>query len=58
MFPEEDIPEPVDFWFHRWHSDKLYRGSYSNWPANFLQPHHDNLRANVGRFTLRVKLRA
>ena len=47
MFPNITIPQPVDFYFHRWHSDPLFRGSYSNWPANFLPEHSDNLRANV-----------
>ncbi|KAJ7858082.1 hypothetical protein B0H14DRAFT_2750094 [Mycena olivaceomarginata] len=37
------------FFFPRWFSDPLYRGSYSNWPASFVSPHHTNLRANVGK---------
>ena len=47
MFPNVTIPEPLDFYFQRWHSDPLFRGSYSNWPANFLSEHQGNLRANV-----------
>ncbi|KAH9914298.1 amine oxidase [Fomitopsis serialis] len=47
MFPEVDVPEPTDFYFQRWHSDPLFRGSYSNWPAAFLSEHQGNLRANV-----------
>ncbi|KAI0070410.1 amine oxidase [Panus rudis PR-1116 ss-1] len=47
MFPERSIPDPTDFYFHRWHSDPLFRGSYSNWPASFLPEHSSNLRANV-----------
>ncbi|KAI0776570.1 amine oxidase [Trametes elegans] len=47
MFPNTSIPAPLDFYFHRWHSDPLFRGSYSNWPANFLSEHQSNLRANV-----------
>ncbi|KAH9837563.1 amine oxidase [Rhodofomes roseus] len=47
MFPEVDVPEPIDFYFQRWHSDPLFRGSYSNWPAAFLSEHQGNLRANV-----------
>ncbi|THH28146.1 hypothetical protein EUX98_g6045 [Antrodiella citrinella] len=31
-----------------WHSDPLFRGSYSNWPASFLIERSVNLRANVG----------
>ncbi|KDQ23864.1 hypothetical protein PLEOSDRAFT_162138 [Pleurotus ostreatus PC15] len=47
MFPKTDIPPASDFFFPRWHSDPLYRGSYSNWPASFTRDHHDNLRASV-----------
>ncbi|KAI0351175.1 amine oxidase [Trametes cingulata] len=47
MFPEATIPEPLDFYFQRWYSDPLFRGSYSNWPANYLSEHQINLRANV-----------
>ncbi|KAI0640883.1 amine oxidase [Trametes meyenii] len=47
MFPNTTVPDPLDFYFQRWHSDPLFRGSYSNWPANFLSEHQTNLRANV-----------
>lgn len=47
MFPNATIPAPLDFYFQRWYSDPLFRGSYSNWPANFLSEHQVNLRANV-----------
>ncbi|KAH9948514.1 amine oxidase [Amylocystis lapponica] len=47
MFPNVTIPEPLDFYFPRWHSDPLYRGSYSNWPSSFFSEHHENLRATV-----------
>ncbi|KAI0742275.1 amine oxidase [Daedaleopsis nitida] len=47
MFPNASVPEPHDFYFQRWYSDPLFRGSYSNWPANFLSEHQGNLRANV-----------
>ncbi|KAJ7614908.1 amine oxidase [Roridomyces roridus] len=49
MFPNTTIPTPTAFFFPRWFSDPLYRGSYSNWPASFVSPHHLNLRANLGR---------
>ncbi|KAF7368646.1 Amine oxidase [Mycena venus] len=49
MFPNITIPTPTAFFFPRWFSDPLYRGSYSNWPASFVSPHHTNLRANVGQ---------
>jgi polyamine oxidase len=48
MFPNTTIPTPTAFFFPRWFSDPLYRGSYSNWPSGFVSPHHTNLRANVG----------
>ncbi|KAF9003062.1 amine oxidase [Cyathus striatus] len=32
-----------------WHSDPLFRGSYSNWSPSFTNPYHDNLRANIDR---------
>ena len=47
MFPNVTIPTPTDFFFPRWHSDPLFRGSYSNMPAAFVPAHQDNLRATV-----------
>ena len=47
MHPNATIPEPDAFYFPRWRSDPLYRGSYSNWPSSFLKAHHTNLRATV-----------
>ncbi|KAI0320296.1 amine oxidase [Amylostereum chailletii] len=47
MYPNVTVPEPDDFYFPRWHSDPLYRGSYSNWPASLVMGHHKNLRAPV-----------
>jgi hypothetical protein len=47
MYPNTTIPEPDAFYFPRWLSDPLYRGSYSNWPSSFLRGHHTNLRATV-----------
>lgn len=49
MYPNVSIPAPLDFKFARWHTDPLYRGSYSNWPPSLVSQHHDNLRANVDR---------
>lgn len=49
MYPNTTIPEPEAFYFPRWLSDPLYRGSYSNWPSSFLRDHHTNLRATVGQ---------
>jgi polyamine oxidase len=47
MFPKASIPDPEAFYFYRWHSDPLFRGSYSNWPPSFYSQHHDNLRASL-----------
>ena len=47
MFPNATIPEPTDFFFPRWHSNPLFRGSYSNMPAAYVTAHQDNLRATV-----------
>jgi len=49
MFPNVAVPEPTAFFFPRWYSDPLYRGSYSNWPASFVAQHHTNFRASLGR---------
>ena len=49
MFPDVTVPEPTAFFFPRWFGDPLYRGSYSNWPANLVSQHRTNLRANLGR---------
>lgn len=32
MYPKITVPEPTSIMFPRWHSDPLYRGSFSNWP--------------------------
>ncbi|KAI0655782.1 amine oxidase [Cubamyces menziesii] len=47
MYPNTTIPDPLDFYFQRWYRDPFFRGSYSNWPANFLSEHQTNMRANV-----------
>ncbi|CCM00964.1 uncharacterized protein FIBRA_03012 [Fibroporia radiculosa] len=47
MYPNVTIPQPTAFYFPRWHTNPLFRGSYSNWPASFFNGHHENLRATV-----------
>jgi polyamine oxidase len=47
MFPNVTVPDPEAFYFPRWFTHPLYRGSYSNWPASFYSDHHENLRATV-----------
>lgn len=39
----DSVPEPLDIVVPRWHSDPLFRGSYSNWPLGVLDEHHANL---------------
>jgi polyamine oxidase len=43
----DDIPEPTDFTFPRWHTNPLFRGSYSNWPIGELDEHHANMKASL-----------
>ncbi|KAI8377544.1 uncharacterized protein BYT42DRAFT_570659 [Radiomyces spectabilis] len=45
MFPEIDLPDPTAILIPRWHSNPLFRGSYSNWPIGVLADHHQNMRA-------------
>ena len=33
MYPNTTIPDPLDFVLPKWHSDPLFRGSYSNMPT-------------------------
>ncbi|KAH7909988.1 hypothetical protein BJ138DRAFT_1153955 [Hygrophoropsis aurantiaca] len=47
MFPNATIPDPLAFYFPRWNSNPLFRGSYSNWPAAFNGGHWENLKATV-----------
>jgi polyamine oxidase len=49
MFPDVDIPEPLDFFYPRWTTTPWTHGSYSNWPVGTTLEMHQNLRANVGR---------
>ncbi|KAJ4984099.1 N1-acetylpolyamine oxidase [Stagonosporopsis vannaccii] len=49
MFPDVDIPDPIDFMYPRWGQTPWTYGSYSNWPAGTTLEMHQNLRANVER---------
>jgi len=51
MYPHlsSEIPDPIDFYFERWWSNPLFRGSYSNWPASFFEEHHEDLTRMVDR---------
>ncbi|ROV96927.1 hypothetical protein VSDG_04077 [Cytospora chrysosperma] len=48
MFPDVDVPEPIDFMYPRWTSEAWTHGSYSNWPVGMTLEKHQNLRANIG----------
>ncbi|KAF3036521.1 hypothetical protein E8E11_000239 [Didymella keratinophila] len=49
MFPDVDVPDPIDFMYPRWGLNPWTYGSYSNWPAGTTLEMHQNLRANVDR---------
>ena len=49
MFGEENVPEPIAFYYPRWTQTPWSRGSYSNWPTGTTLETHQNLRANLGR---------
>ncbi|KAI1085437.1 amine oxidase [Whalleya microplaca] len=49
MFPDKEIPEPIDFMYPRWSTEEWAYGSYSNWPVGMTLEKHQNLRANVDR---------
>ncbi|ORX46793.1 amine oxidase [Hesseltinella vesiculosa] len=41
----DKIPNPTGIIVPRWHSNPLFRGSYSNWPIGELDQHHENMIA-------------
>ncbi|CDH59707.1 polyamine oxidase [Lichtheimia corymbifera JMRC:FSU:9682] len=45
MFPHKSLPRPTGIVVPRWHTNPLFRGSYSNWPIGMLVEHHENMRA-------------
>ncbi|KAI9321837.1 hypothetical protein BX666DRAFT_1034306 [Dichotomocladium elegans] len=45
MFPHKHVPYPSAILVPRWHSNPLFRGSYSNWPIGMSVQHHQNIRA-------------
>ncbi|KAF4312532.1 Amine oxidase [Botryosphaeria dothidea] len=49
MFPDVDIPDPIDVMYPRWSLQPWAHGSYSNWPVGTTLEKHQNLRANVDR---------
>ncbi|KAI1477874.1 amine oxidase [Daldinia eschscholtzii] len=49
MFPDKEIPDPIDFHYPRWSTEEWAYGSYSNWPVGMTLEKHQNLRANVDR---------
>ena len=49
MFPDVDVPEPIDFMYPRWSLEPWVHGSYSNCPVGVTLEMHQNLRANIDR---------
>ncbi|KAL1630969.1 hypothetical protein SLS56_004643 [Neofusicoccum ribis] len=49
MFPDKDIPDPIDVMYPRWSQEPWAFGSYSNWPVGTTLERHQNLRANLDR---------
>ncbi|KAF8553640.1 amine oxidase [Imleria badia] len=47
MFPNITVPQPIDIFFPRWASSKLFRGSYSNWGPSYVPTHSENLKATL-----------
>ncbi|KAG8215259.1 hypothetical protein J3R82DRAFT_8813 [Butyriboletus roseoflavus] len=47
MYPNITLPQPVDLYFPIWASNKLFRGSYSNWGPSYVPAHSENLRATL-----------
>ena len=47
MYPDIDVPEPVAFFMPHWHSNPLYRGSYSNWGPSYVPGQSENLKATL-----------
>ncbi|KAI9091244.1 flavin-containing amine oxidoreductase-domain containing protein [Phlyctochytrium arcticum] len=44
-----ETPAPTDWYIPRWHSDPLFRGTFTNWPIGEVKQEFENLRAPVGR---------
>jgi polyamine oxidase len=40
-----DIPDATEIHVPRWHTDPLFRGTYSNWPIGQVKEHFENVRA-------------
>ena len=47
MFPNITVPQPIDIYFPAWVSNKLFRGSYSNWGPSYVPSHSENLKATL-----------
>ncbi|ORX49161.1 amine oxidase [Hesseltinella vesiculosa] len=45
MFPGQTIPTPQQIMIPRWHSNPLFRGSYSNWALGASIQHQENMQA-------------
>ena len=45
----QNIPDPVAFYYHRWHHDPLFYGCYSNNPIGISHEDYVALNSNVSR---------
>lgn len=46
---EKQIPEPDTMLIPKWWSDRLYKGSYSNWPNGYTNHRYHDLQQPFGR---------
>ncbi|KAJ8308859.1 hypothetical protein KUTeg_013733 [Tegillarca granosa] len=49
MYPNKTIPNPTNFFMEKWHSNPLFKGSYTAWPTGFSNDTFKGLCAPVGR---------
>lgn len=49
MFGKDDIPEPETMLVPRWWSNRLFKGSYSNWPNGYTHHNYQDLQQPLGR---------
>ncbi|KAL0956484.1 hypothetical protein HGRIS_002630 [Hohenbuehelia grisea] len=48
IFPEANVTEPEELFFHRWDSDPWFRGASSVWFPAYTKVRQQNLRADIG----------
>ena len=48
MYPHTEIPLPNGILIPKWHTNPLFRGSYSNWPAGYSRALQQQLAEPIG----------